>query len=109
MVESVAAVTVSCVPPARPANDALIVEMPGATPVARPGVLGLIVAMGGSDDAHAASAVTLPVDVSEYVMVATNCCVVPAAMDGVAGVTAKATRETQAPVFVLQWGAVGPH
>jgi hypothetical protein len=66
---------------------AVICVVPAATPVASP-VAAPIVANAVFDDFHVTLAVVFFVELSLYVPVAVNCCVAPAAMEGVAGVTA---------------------
>ena len=65
---------------------AVMVEEPAATPVARP--LLLTVAVGVLDEVHVTCVVIIWVVESEYVPVAVNCWMLPAAMLAVAGVTA---------------------
>src|SRR5581483_6990544 len=78
--------TVSTVEPLTDPKVALIVLVPAATPVASPAVV--IVATEVVPDAHVTWLVTFCVLLSVYVPVAVNCCVVPLAIDGFAGVTA---------------------
>jgi hypothetical protein len=66
---------------------AVICVVPAATPVASP-VAAPIVAKPVFDDFQVTLAVMFFVELSLYVPVAVNCCVAPAAMEGVAGVTA---------------------
>src|SRR5271166_5954489 len=81
-----AAVTVRTVDPVMPLSVALMVEVPVATPVARPAVV--IVATDVVAEAHVTWLVRFAVELSEYVPVAVNCSVSPLAMLGLAGVTA---------------------
>jgi hypothetical protein len=69
-----------------PAAVAVMFELPVATAVANP--LAAMVATLVLDDAHVAELVRSFVLLSEYIPVAVNCCVVPAAIDAEAGVTA---------------------
>ena len=71
-----------------PAKVAVMVEVPAATPVARP-VVDTTVATLGVPDFQIADAVTLMDEPSLYDAVATNCCVTPIAI--VAGVGIDAT------------------
>ncbi len=84
---SVATSTVSVALPLTPPSVAEMVVVPTATAVARP-VVAPIVAAATFVDAHATCVVTFCVEPSEYVPVAMNCCVSPAATLGLAGVTA---------------------
>jgi len=86
MDRKVAAVTVSTVEPTTDPDVALIVLVPIATPVAKPPVA--MVAVAVVPDAQVTEAVTFFVLLSLYVPVAVNCCVRPLAIDGFAGVTA---------------------
>ena len=100
---SVAAVTVSVV---LPLTAPLVAEMtvePSATPLASPGDPAAleIVAVAVVADAHVTLPVRFCVVVSLYVAVATNCCVVPLAIDGVAGVTAIDTSVAAVTVSVV--------
>ena len=70
-----AGVTVSTVEPLTPLSVALIVEVPGATPVARPAAV--IVATGGVAEAQVTWLVRFCVVLSVKVPVAVNCCVAP--------------------------------
>ena len=70
--------------------------LPGATLVARPALL--IVATAGLEELHSTDPDMSCVPLSLKVPVATNCLVVPVAIDGFAGVTASDTRV--APVTV---------
>ena len=91
MLCNVAAVTVSTVEPLTPPSVALMLDVPTATPWARP-VVAPIVAVPGIADAQLTEPVMTAVVASEYVPVATNCWVAPAAIDGLAGVTAMLCR-----------------
>ena len=91
METSTGAVTVRSVDPAIIPEVAEIVDVPIFKLVARPPAL--IVAAAGADDAQVALLVRSCVLASVYVPVAVNCCVLPAARDGVRGVTAIETRE----------------
>jgi hypothetical protein len=83
---SVALVTVITVEPVIPLRVALIVDVPLATPVARPALE--IVATEVVADAQVTWLVKSCVDLSEYVPVAVNCSVKPLTTLGFAGVTA---------------------
>jgi hypothetical protein len=85
------AVTVRVVVPETAPNFAEITEEPAATAVANP-VAASMVAAAGVADAQGAVFVRSCDVPSEYVPVAVNCCVWPAATDGVAGVIAIAVR-----------------
>ena len=100
---SVAAVTVSVVLPLIPAVAAEMTVVPAATLVARPSEPAAleIVAAAGVADVHVTVAVRFCVVPSPYVPVATNCCLVPFAIDGVAGVTAIETRVAPVTVRVV--------
>jgi hypothetical protein len=80
-----AAVTVTVVEPLSPFNVALIVAVPDATPVTSP--IELTVAMVFSDVDQLAESVTVSVVPLSYAPVATICCVLPTAIDGVEGDT----------------------
>ena len=69
-----------------PPSVALIVDVPGATPVARPAAV--IVATEVVAEAQVTWLVRSCVELSEKVPVAVNCSVFPLAMLGLAGVTA---------------------
>src|SRR5438270_749135 len=69
-----------------PLKVALIVEVPVPTPVARPAVV--MVATVVVAEAHVTELVRFCVELSVNVPVAVNCCVVPLATLGLAGVTA---------------------
>jgi len=86
---------------------AVICVVPAATPEASP-VAAPIVANAVFDDFHVTLVVMLLVELSLYVPVAVNCCVAPAAMEGVAGVTAidcnvaaELTVSVAAPLVIL--------
>jgi hypothetical protein len=81
-----AAVTVSSVDPENPPLVAEIVVVPAIFEVASPPAL--IVATPEADDAQVTELVRTVVLPFVYVPVATNCCEVPAAIEGLAGVTA---------------------
>jgi hypothetical protein len=83
-----AAVTVSVTPGLVTLPDAAVMlVVPAATPVARP-LDPLIVAAAGFDDVHTTPVVNGAVVPLLYVPVAVYCCVTPAAMLAVVGVTA---------------------
>jgi hypothetical protein len=83
---SVAGVTVSVAKPVTLPEAALIVVAPVATLLARPPLA--IVATFGAEEPQLAELVRFCVLPSEYVPVAVNCCCVPNAIEGAAGVTA---------------------
>ena len=83
--------TVSTVEPLTSPNVALMLEVPTATPVARPDVAPMVATVVVAE-AQVTEPVMMAVELSEYVPVATNCWVEPAAMDGLAGVTAMLCR-----------------
>jgi hypothetical protein len=83
------AVTVNVVEPLVAPDVAWIVVVPCATPVAKP--VALIVATFVADELHVAVALRSCVELSLYVPVAVKCCVLPIAIDGFAGVTARDT------------------
>jgi hypothetical protein len=78
--------TVKVALPVTPTQLALIWEVPWAIPVASPPAL--MVATAAFDETQVVELVRFWVLPSEYVPVAANCCVVPLAIDGFAGVTA---------------------
>jgi hypothetical protein len=78
-----ATVTFTVVEPLTPANVALMVAEPEATPVTNP--VELTVAIVTSDDAQLAESVIVSVLLLSYVPVAVICCVFPTATDGVDG------------------------
>src|SRR5271156_6118781 len=85
---STAAVTVSVTPGlVNPPDAAVMLVVPAATPVARP-LDPLIVAAVGFDDVHTTPVVNGAVVPLLYFPVAVFCCVPPAAMLAVVGVTA---------------------
>ncbi len=85
-----AAVTVSVVDPLIEPEVAVIVVLPCATLVANPAAL--IVAALVVPELHVTVAVRFCVELSLYVPVAVNCSVVPALIEGLAGVTAIDTK-----------------
>jgi hypothetical protein len=93
---SVGALTVSVVEPEIEPELAVMDVLPTAIPVANPAVL--IVATPVAEEAQLTELVMFCVLPSEYVPVAVNCSVVPAAIDGFAGVTAIETRLAAVPV-----------
>jgi hypothetical protein len=92
-----AGVTVRLVDPVTDPVVARMLEVPTATPVARPP--GVIVAT--PDELHAAVLVRFCVLPLLYVPVAVNCCVLPAAIEGFAGVTAIEARTGEVTVSVV--------
>src|ERR1700694_2761626 len=92
------AVTVSRVVPLTLPTVAVIVVGPGARVVAAP--VALIVATVVADELHVAVAVKSAVVPSLFVPVAANCCSVPFATEGFAGVTAIETRDGAVTVSV---------
>jgi hypothetical protein len=84
-----AGVTVTLAVPLMPLMVAEIVVVPPATPVTRP---ALTVAAAVEELLQMAVVVTLPVDPSDQVPVATNCCVAPGAMLAVKGARAMLAR-----------------
>jgi hypothetical protein len=96
---SVGAVTVSVVLPTMAPLVALIVLLPAFSADAKPALL--IVAVVVLDDAHVTLAVMFCVELSLYVPVAVNCCVLPAATDGFTGVTAIDTSVAAVTVSVV--------
>src|ERR1700722_16780689 len=83
---SVPVLTVSTLDPLPVPRVALIELVPTPAPVAKPPEV--IVATEGVADAHVTEPVRFWVELSLYVPVAVNCCVVTLAMNGLAGVTA---------------------
>jgi hypothetical protein len=75
-----------------PAAVAVMFVLPVATAVAKP--LAAMVATLVLDDAQVTELVRSFVELSEYIPVAVNCCVAPAAIDAEAGVTATLVRVT---------------
>ena len=92
------AITVKVVVSEIPSEVALIVVDPASRPVAKP--LLEIVALDVSDELQVTDPVIFCVVLSEYVPVAVNCCAAPAAMPGLAGVTAIETRVAVCEVIV---------
>jgi hypothetical protein len=84
---NVAVFTVKVAEADRPPKVAVMTDVPGATPTARPDV-GLTVAMARVPEVQLEDAVTSLVDPSLYVTVAVNCWAVPTGIEAVAGVTA---------------------
>src|ERR1700675_154692 len=97
--DSVAAVTVNVVDPTTAPLVALIVDVPTFTAVANPAAL--IVAVAVVPDAHVTLAVKFCVELSLNVPVAVNCCELPAATLGFAGVTAIDTSVTGVTVSIV--------
>jgi hypothetical protein len=97
---SVAALTVSVVEPETLPEVALIVVVPACNAEARP--VGLIVPVVVFVEDHVTVLVRFCVLLSEYVAVAVNCCVVPGATDGLAGVTAIETSVAAVTVRVVE-------
>ena len=85
MDDRLATVTVTVVEPLSPFNVALIVAVPDATPVTSPEELTVAIVL--SDVDQLADSVTVSVVPLSYVPVATICCVLPTATDGVEGDT----------------------
>src|SRR5215510_1342307 len=100
----VAAVTVSVVEPETAPDVAVIVVGPRALAVARPSDPPAfeIVATAVSEDDQVTAVVRSCVVASVYVPVAANCCVVPLAMLGLAGVTPIDTRVAAVTVSVVE-------
>ena len=96
---SATAVTVSTVDPLTVPDVALTVAVP--VPTFCPSPLLLIVAVVGVSEDHVAVLVRSCVLPSVNVPVAVNCCVVPNAIDGVAGVTANDTSAAAVTVSVV--------
>jgi hypothetical protein len=96
---SVAAVTVSVVLPETVPEVAWMVVDPVPTALASPAVL--IVATPAAEELHVAVLVRFCVLASVYVPVAVNCCVLPLAIDGFAGVTAIDTNVAAVTVNVV--------
>lgn len=83
---TLALVTVSVAPEEMPDEVAVMAELPAAIARASPGTpLALMLATAAFADAHCAEVVTFCVLPSENVPVATNCSVVPGAIDAVTG------------------------
>src|ERR1700687_3753793 len=79
-------VTVRLAVPVKDPAVALIVAVPTARATAAP--VALTLAIAGPDEVHVAVFVRFCVLPSLYVPVAVNCCVSPAAIEALAGVTA---------------------
>lgn len=94
---SAAGLTVRLALPEIEPDTAMMVVAPGKNDCARPAVPGdmLIVAALGFDDVHCTEAVRSCVEVSLYVPVAVNCCVVPKGIEAVEGETAIETRTAE--------------
>jgi hypothetical protein len=92
-----AGITVNVAAPLIVPAVAVMVAVPGVTPVANP-VLFFTVATEVAEELHFAVVVRFCVVPLLYVPVAVNCWVVPAAMDEVAGVTAIETSGGAVPV-----------
>ena len=92
--------TVSVVEPIMLPTVALMVELPAATPVAKPPAV--IVATPVADEFHVAVLVRFCVLPSLYFPVAVNCSVVPAAIEGFVGVTLIETRAVGVTVRVVE-------
>ncbi len=97
--DSVAGVTVNVVFLETVPTVAVIAVVPTSTDVARPALL--IVATSGLDELQVTCVVRFCVVLSEKVPVAVNCCVVPLAMLGFAGVTAMDTSVAGVTVNVV--------
>lgn len=83
---TLALVTVSVAPEEMLPEAAVIAELPAAMPMARPGTpLALMLAAAGFAEVHCTELVMFCVLPSENVPVATNCIVVPGAIDAVNG------------------------
>jgi hypothetical protein len=100
MDDKVAEVTVSTVEPVMLPLLAEIEEVPIPTPVAKP--VPFIVATEVAAEAHVAVLLRSCVELSLNVPVAVNCCVVPLAIDGFAGVTAMETSVGGVTVSVVE-------
>jgi hypothetical protein len=96
---SVAAVTVRVVEPVMPTETALIWLVPTPTAVAKPAAV--IVATVVVTELQVAVPVKFCVELSEKVPVAVNCCFVPFAIEGFAGVTAIDTSVAAVTVKVV--------
>jgi hypothetical protein len=101
---SVAGVTVNVVEPLTGPSVALMLLVPVAAPLAKPSLpLAFeIVAVAVVAEAHVTVVVRSCVVASVYVPVATNCCVVPLAIDGFVGVTAIETSVAGVTVSVVE-------
>ena len=102
---TVGAVTVNVVEPAILPEVAVIVDLPTATPFARPAAV--IVAVAAVPELQVTLPVRFCVELSLKVPVAVNCCVSPAASDGLAGVTAMDTSVGVAPATTDKTTEVG--
>src|SRR6186713_685444 len=104
METSVAAETVSVVEPETAPDVAVIVLEPTSAPVARPSEPAAfeIVATAVSDELQVTAVVRSCVEASVYTPVAVNCCVVPLAMPGRAGVTSIETSVAAEIVNVVE-------
>ena len=104
IVTSVAAVTVNVVVPEITPEMAVIVVTPTAVELARPSEPRAfeIVAIASSEDDHVTETVRSWVVVSEKTPVAVNCCAVPLAMLGSAGVTSIETSVAAVTVSVVE-------
>jgi hypothetical protein len=102
VIGTTAGVTVRVADPEIVPDTAVIVVVPGAAAVASPWLPAapLTVATPVADELHVTDVVRLWVPPLLYVPVAVNCTVVPAAIDGVAGVTAMETSATGLMVSV---------
>ena len=100
MLWRVAAVTVSTVEPLTSPRVALMLDVPAATPWARPAAL--IVATEVVAEAQVTGPVRSAVEASRYVPVAVNCWVAPAAIEGLAGVTAMLCRVAAVTVRTVE-------
>jgi hypothetical protein len=98
--DSTAAVTVRVVEPLTVPDFAVIVDEPFATPVAKPPLL--IVAIEVADEVQVTLLVRFCVVWLVYVPVAVNCWVLPAAIDGDAGVTAIEVNTAAVTVSVVE-------
>jgi hypothetical protein len=107
---SVAGVTVSVVDPEMLPDVAAIVVEPAATEVASPlePAKLLMAATAAADELQVTDSVRSCVVLSENVPVALNCCVVPGAMLGLAGVTAMETSVAGVTVTVVD-PDISPH
>jgi hypothetical protein len=94
------AVTVNVVEPVIAPEVAWIVVVPCATLVAKPPAL--IVATFVPEELHVAVAVRSCVELSLYVPVAVNCCVLPIEIEGFAGVIAMDTSVTAVTVSAVE-------
>jgi hypothetical protein len=90
--------------PVIPLKVAEIVLVPTATPVARPAVV--MVATPVFEEVHVTWPVRFCVVLSLYVPVAVNCCVIPAGIAGLAGVTVMDVRVAAATVMLKAFVAV---